>query len=378
MKISLVFVITGLGTGGAEMMLLKLLERIDRSRFDVHVISLATLGDIGPHIQALGIGVEALGMRGGLPSPLRFLRLVRRLRALRPDVVQTWMYHADLLGGLAARWTGLRRVVWGIRNTNLDSDKTKWTTRAVVRLCSGLSTRLPVRIVSCSDAAVRVHAALGYDAGKMRVIPNGFDLSRFVPDAPMRTAVRAELGLAGDAPLVGMVARYDPMKNHAGFIQAAAAIRQQVPAACFVMVGLGVDAANPALAGAIAAADLGGSVRLLGQRRDIARLMAALDVLALPSHGEAFPNVLGEAMACGVPCVTTDVGDAAYIVGATDQVVPPGDMAALADRIVRLLGLEPSAFEQLRRDARARVDALFEIGRVVRQYEDLYAELVRG
>jgi len=359
-------------------MLLKLLERLDRSRFEVRVISLTTLGDIGPRIQGLGIGVEALGMRPQWPSPWRFMRLAQRLQSLQPDVVQTWLYHADLIGGLAARRAGMRRIVWGIRNTNLDPDKTKWTTRAVVRLCSWLSGRLPVRIVSCSDVAARAHAQRGYDPRKMVVIPNGFDLSRFVPDGRLRPKVRAELGLAPDVPLVGMVARYDPMKNQAGFIQAAAAVRQQLPAAHFVMIGLGVDAANPELSAAISAAGLDGAVHMLGLRQDIPRLMAALDVLALPSHGEAFPNVLGEAMACGVPCVTTDVGDAAYIVGASGQVVPVGDMDALAGKIIMLLTMGPAALEQIGQEARARISELFEIGRVVRQYEDLYAELVRG
>ena len=378
MKVSLVFVITGLGTGGAETMLLKLLEQLDRGRFEAHVISLTTLGDIGPRIQALGIGVEALGMHPLQPSPWRFMWLVRRLKALQPDVVQTWMYHADLIGGLAARWAGVRRVVWGIRNTNLDPDKTKWTTRAVVRLCSRLSGHLPMKIVSCSDVAARVHGQRGYDAGKMLVIPNGFDLSRFVPDARCRPQVRAELGLAPGVPLVGMVARCDPMKNHMGFIQAAAAVRQQLPAAHFVMIGGGVDVGNASLSAAISAADLGGAVHLLGLRHDIPRLMAALDVLALPSHGEAFPNVLGEAMACGVPCVTTDVGDAAYIVGTSGHVVPVGDMAALADKIVQLLRLGPALLEQRRIDARVRIGELFDIRRVVRQYEDLYAALALG
>jgi len=210
------------------------------------------------------------------------------------------------------------------------------------------------------------------------VIPNGFDLSRFVPDQRMRHEVRAELGLTPDAPLIGMVGRYDPIKNHTGFIQAAKRIRQQVPAAHFVLVGMGVDAANPELSAALATAGLGGAVHMLGLRQDIPRLMAALDVLALPSHGEAFPNVLGEAMACGVPCVTTDVGDAAYIVGPSGQVVPVGEMEALADKVVQLLSLEPAAMEQLRQQARARISELFEIGGVVSQYERLYAGLVGG
>jgi len=378
MKIKVAFVITGLSTGGAEMMMFKLLERLDRDRFEPHVISLTNLGEMGVRIRGLGIPVEVLGLRRSLSAPWRLMRLARQLRQLRPDVVQTWMYHADLLGGLAAWRAGLRCVVWGIRNTNLDPDKTRWTTRAMAYLSSCLSTRLPLKIVSCSEVAARVHVQRGYDPRKMMVIPNGFDLSRFVPDQRMRHEVRAELGLTPDAPLIGMVGRYDPIKNHTGFIQAAKRIRQQVPAAHFVLVGMGVDAANPELSAALATAGLGGAVHMLGLRQDIPRLMAALDVLALPSHGEAFPNVLGEAMACGVPCVTTDVGDAAYIVGPSGQVVPVGEMEALADKVVQLLSLEPAAMEQLRQQARARISELFEIGGVVSQYERLYAGLVGG
>lgn len=372
----IVFIITGLSTGGAETMLLKLLERLDRNRFALHVISLTTLGEIGPRIAALGIPVEAMGIQPGLPSPITFLRLVRQIRRVKPDVVHTWLYHADLLGGLAARLAGVSAIGWCIRNSNLDKDKTKFSTRAVVGLCARLSTWVPSQILSCSEEARQVHVALGYAAEKMRVVPNGFDLARFKPDGDARSALRAELGLADSTPLVGLIARFDPQKNHAGFFEAASMLHQQMPHVHFVLAGHGIERNNAILMRAINKAGVLANTHLLGLRNDTPRLMAALDVLASSSYGEAFPNVLGEAMACGVPCAVTDVGDSAYIVGDTGRVVASGDMAGLALALQALLVLPPSEKAALSERARARVAAHFEIGKIVRQYEDFYETLL--
>ena len=371
MKVALI--ITGLATGGAEMMLHKLLQNIDRSRFEPTVISLMDKGEIGPRIEALGIPVYALGMRRGLPNPLMVLRLARLLRQLQPSLVHTWMYHADLMGGLAARLAGCRRVIWCLRHSNLSKTENKRSTLAVVRLCAQLSGWLPVQILSCSQRAKEVHAAVGYADEKIHVIPNGFDLSHFAPNATARASLCAELGLPPDAPLVGMVARFDAQKNHLGFVQAAAQLLQQSPRAHFVLAGTGVDSSNVALRAAIAAhPGLQARMHLLGRRDDVPRLMAALDVLASPSHGEAFPNVLGEAMACGVPCVVTDAGDSGEIVGNTGRVVVVGDMAAMAQQLLDVLHLPAADRATLGRRARARVQAEYEISHVAGLYQAFY------
>ncbi len=374
MKIA--FVITDLSTGGAETMLLKLLQHLDRRHFEPHVFSLTTEGEIGPRIADLQIPVLTLGMRSGLPNPGRVLALTRYLRRLAPDVVQTWMYHADLIGGLAARLAGCGKVAWAIRNSNLDEQLTKRSTSLVVKVCASLSFWLPAQILSCSTRAGTVHAAAGYRADKIHVIPNGFDLGRFRPDAAARQSVRAELGVPPETPLVGLIARYDPQKNHAGFIEAAALVHANMPESHFLLAGSGVDADNVALHEAIRAQALGSSVHLLGRRDDMPRLMAALDVLASSStYGEAFPNVLGEAMACGVPCVVTDVGDSAEIVGETGRVVQVGDLDGLAHHIVDVLRLPSAQRTALGLQARARVQANYEIGQVARLYEVCYERL---
>jgi glycosyltransferase involved in cell wall biosynthesis len=371
--IKITLIITNLATGGAETMLLKLLEKLDRSRFTTTVVSLIGLGEIGPRIQALGIPVHALDMaRGGVPNPLMVLRLARLLRQLQPDVVHTWMYHADLLGGLAARLAGCRRVIWGVRHSNLSKELNKRSTLWVVKTCALLSRRVPAQIISCSQRAKEVHAAVGYAVDKLHVIPNGFDLDRFIPDAAARASVRAELGLSSATPLVGLIARFDSQKNHLGFIEAAAQVRAQRPDVHFVLAGTEVNAANAALNAAIAAKGLQAHMHLLGRRGDVPRLMAALDVLASSSHGEAFPNVLGEAMACEVPCVVTDAGDSAEIVGSTGRVVAVGDMPALAQQLLEVLRLPATERVALGKQARACVQAHYEIGHVAGLYQAFY------
>ncbi len=357
------------------MMLLKVLEHLD-ARFSLHVISLTSLGEIGPRIQALGIPVEALGMRPGRANLLAFFRLVRRLRALKPEVVHTWMYHADLLGGLAARLAGVGAIGWCVRHSNFDRDKTKLLTRVVVGACARVSSWIPDRILCCSEVARQIHVECGYAADKMVVVPNGFDLALFQSDPQARTAVRSELGVGADIPLIGLIGRFDPQKNHAGFIQAAGLLHRRLPTVRFVLAGKGIDEGNDELVRAMEAAGVGNVMHLLGLRSDMPRLMAALDVLASSSDGEAFPNVLGEAMACGVPCAVTDVGDSAYIVGNTGRVVPSGDMAGLASAMESLLILSSDDRRALGEQARSRVAEYFEIGLVVKRYEVFYEELV--
>jgi glycosyltransferase involved in cell wall biosynthesis len=374
----IVFIATNLTTGGAEMMLLKLLQNIDRRRFEPYVISLRSKGEVGPRIESLGIPVFALDMNPGLPNPLKVLLLIRQLHKIQPDLVQTWMYHADLLGGLTARLAGCQHVVWGLRNSNLDGKLTKRSTLMVVKACAVLSSCLPAQILSCSARAAEVHATVGYRADKMLVIPNGFDLGRFQPDDEARTSIRTELGVAAETSLVGLMARYDAQKNHAGFIEAAAQIRQQHSEVHFVLAGGGIDNSNAVLNDLINAHGLEPYVHLMGRRDDMPRLMAALDVLASSSsYGEAFPNVLGEAMACGVPCVVTDVGDSIAIVGNTGRVVQSGDMPGLARQIVMLLRLLPEEKLELSRKARERVEKYYEIGHVAKLYQAFYEQLVQ-
>lgn len=368
-------VITGLGVGGAEVMLLRLLSRTDRDQFQPTVISLTDHGVLGEQIESLGIPVYGLGMRPNRPDPRALGHLVRQLRRDQPDLVQTWLYHADLLGGLAAQVAGRVPIAWGVHNTNLAPAINKRGTLLVSQLCARLSAWLPTAIVYCSEATKQAHLAIGYRPEKSVVIPNGFDLDLFRPNAAARVEVRHELGLPIDVPLIGLVARYHPAKGHRTFVEAArllAACRSDVH---FVLVGDGVDWENHELAGWIDATGPRDRFHLLGRRRDAPRLQASFDLGTSSSAGESLSLVVGEAMACAVPCVVTDVGGSAYLVGDTGRVVPPGDAAALAAGWHDLLALDPAARADLGRRARQRIADHFGLPQIVRHYEQLYERL---
>lgn len=366
------FVITGLSTGGAEMMLLKLMQQSPVLR-QGRVIALRGGGEMAARFRELGVEVESLGMRPGVPDIAAFLRLYRLIRHFSPDVVSTWMYHADLFGGLAA-WLAGVPVVWGVHHSNLEYGGVGHLTRWVARACAALSGRVPFSIACCSFKARDVHAKAGYRLEKMVVIPNGFDLALFKPDADMARTIKSELGLPPEVRLVGLFGRYIEIKNHTGFIEAARLLSQTHPDVHFLLAGAHVDSSNSGLVAQIRQAEITDRVHLLGLRDDIPRLTAALDVAVLTSWGEAFPNVLGEAMACGVPCVTTDVGDARHIVGNTGVVVAIGDMQAVALGIARLLGLSRIEREALSQQVRSRVEEKFGISVVAAQYEKVFAD----
>lgn len=375
-RIKLYHIITGLDTGGAEMMLYKLLSRIDRKAFEVEVVSLTDIGPIGQRIQGLEVPVRALGMRRGIPSAAHIMRLASWLRHGCPHIVQTWMYHADLAGGLAGRLAGHERIAWNIRQSDLVANSSKRSTIWTIKTCAHLSRRVPARIVCCSQASERIHTALGYAAEKMVVIPNGFDLAAYHPDPVARLSVRQELGLPEHAPLIGLVGRFHPQKDHQTFVQAVALLRARLPDVHFALCGDGIDSNNPQLTSWIEDAGVGDRCHLLGRRNDIPRISAALDILASSSaFGEGFPNVVGEAMACGVPCVVTDVGDSALIVGETGKVVPIRCPERLAAAWGELIEAGAEARARLGRSARCRVEEHFSLPTITRRYEQFYKEL---
>ena len=370
--VRVVFIITGLATGGAENMLLNLLSRFDRTNLHCHVISLTDMGVIGVRLAALGFTVEALGMNRRFPDPVRFLRLRRRLRQIKPEVVQTWLYHADLIGGLAARMAKIRTIIWGVRSADFLQGPVSFSTRLVVSLCTKASSWLPDRILYNSHKGRAHHEKIGYAARGAVVIPNGVDVETFRPNGQARQEVRAELGLSSTTPLIGFISRFDYLKNHEGFIQAAGLLHREMPAVHFVLAGQDVEWSNPVIKGAIERAGVTEVCHLLGRRTDIPRLTAALDVQGLTSWSEAFPNVLIEAMACGVPCVSTDVGDAAAILGDTGRVVRPGDMEGFAQACAELLRLSHDQRRCLGEQSRAKAITEFGLQAVVKQYEALY------
>jgi glycosyltransferase involved in cell wall biosynthesis len=370
-------IITGLDAGGAETMLHKLLSRLIMAGVCNEVICLTSGGPMEDKIRALGVPVKALGMGRGRLGLIRFAELVRRLRKSRPDLVQTWMYHADLVGGVAARLAGCRSIVWNIRHSNLDSKLNRRHTLWAARLCSVLSKSIPTRIICNSEGSARIHAEFGYAGDRMIVIPNGFDLKYFRPMPEVRAEVRMEFGLPEHALLVGLIARYHPQKDHGNFLQAAAKVVSVNTGVAFLLVGKDVEPGNVEIETLLDRYSLRDRVHLLGHREDIPRLTAALDVACSSSLGEGFPNAIGEALAAGIPCVVTDVGDSGFLVGAAGMVVPSGNSVALAGALLSILGMDYETRRSLGNAGRERVMSKFNLQAVTDEYLNLYHSVTR-
>jgi glycosyltransferase involved in cell wall biosynthesis len=368
-------VITGLNVGGAETMLYRLICHMDRGRFDTEVISLTDLGPIGKQIQDLGISVRCLSMNRKAPNPLAFFQLSRLLRKSRPQVVQTWMMHSDLLGGLAALVAGRFPVVWGVHQMPLDPAFSNCRSKMTVRCCVKLSTKIPSKIVCCSNATMNTYAALGYPRGSMVVIPNGFDLTTLYRDDEGGKAIRAELDLSENTPIVGLVARFHPQKDHMTFFRAADLLIRRLPAVHFVLCGDGVTLTETILRELVASSASPGSFHLLGRRNDVRRVISAFTVATLASASEAFPLSIGEAMCCETTCVATDVGDVRKIVGTTGRIVPAGNAVALSQAWFDLLSMSSLARRNLGRAARDRVGRKFSLRSIVSKYQTLYEEV---
>ncbi|MFK4765856.1 glycosyltransferase [Desulfobaculum sp. SPO524] len=425
-----VHIITGLGVGGAETSLARLAPRLARRGVVQQVVSLLPPGPLAAPLEAAGVPVASLHLRRGAPSPAALWRLVRLLRRENPDVVQTWLYHADLLGLVAAGLARRGQVVWNIRCADMDLSRYARTTAWTVAACARLSGR-PAAVVTNSGRAAWYHThKLGYHPRRVEVIPNGFDGEVFRPESPptsppshssehspehlpqqssdlpqnqfINPSLESSLkqapeghvehaqdgglapgarrrreawGIGPEAFVIGMAARFDPMKGHDVLAQALGRLGPESGVVC-VLCGEGMEASNAELVALLDSAGASAMVRLVGRQEDMPGFYTALDVAVTASHTESFPNAVGEAMACGVPCVVTDVGDAAEIVAETGLVVAPGAPEDLA-RAIRAMRDMPRQDRQRRGAvARERVLLCYGVDVMTEKYMRLYQSLV--
>ncbi len=377
-KKQIVHIITGLDVGGAEMMLYKLLAEMKNSDYRVAVISLKDKGEIGERISALGIPVYCINMQARKLNIIGCWRLIRLFRQLKPALIQSWMYHANIMSTFARFFAARKAVlIWNIRNSLPDlSYLSKDKYRLLIRLGRHFSF-LPDKIIYNAMTSAKQHEKLGYLASKTQIIPNGFLCDTFSPSLENRQVIRSEWGIDDDAILIGVVARYHEIKDHHNFIQAAAKIRQSYSGKVkFLLTGNQIDKSNKVLYDEIVANDLVQHMCLLGERDDIPHVMAALDILVSSSWQEGFSNSIGEAMACGVPCVVTDVGDSAYIVAETGVAVPPKQPDALAQACLEIIAQPKQQRETLGTQARNRILEFFTIQKIAEQYRSLYKDLI--
>lgn len=371
-------VITALNFGGAEAMLAKLVDqhRIRANGPQSAVLSLLPLGRVGRQMADSGVPVETLDLTNLRHLPGAMMRLARIVRRHDPDLIQGWMYH----GNIAAIWAAKAArvnvpMLWNIRHSLQDIRTEKWTSRMVIDMGAFLSGR-PQATIYNSAASVTQHVGYGYCADRTVVIPNGFDHQLFRPDGSeeaSRALLEARFGISREPIIIAVIARHHPMKDHATAIEAVGRARQMGHDIHLLMAGEGTDNLPSDLQAACHHFFPPHRLSLLGDRRDVAEWLPGCDIVALASAwGEGFPNILGEAMACGVPCVATDVGDSRTIMGEAGICVAPGDSAGMAAALASLARIGKDARRQIGRVGRHRVIDEFSLPAIASRYAALY------
>lgn len=367
--IHILFLIRDLESGGAQRQLIELVKGLDKTHFRVTVVTFYEGGFFSHEVAAdESVTMISLDKRGRWDNVGFLWRFWQLVCAMQPDILHGYMNLANLFCFLVGKATGTT-VVWGLRSTTEGLD---WMDRVAFRLCAVLS-RFSDAIIVNSHTGNQYHVNHGYNPGRITVVPNGINTILFHPDNSTRQYLRRLIGLRLDSIIIGMVARYDPMKGHSTFLQAAHLLHHNQYPAQFVLIGEGMSPDNPELWHLVCHYDLEQHVHLLDKRRDVAQIISGFDIITLPSaFGEGFPNVIGEAMACGVPCVVTDIGDSASIVGETGVVIPPGSARALAAAWIIALAADTP---DLREQRRQRIVEHFSVERMVQRTETVLLAL---
>ena len=371
----IVHIITGLGDGGAEHVLYKI------CKYDIinkHlVISLKGPGKYFSLLNKLGIKVYFLNIR--FFSIHKFIFLIKLLRSIKPDIVQTWLVHADFLGSIAARLAGIKKILWNIRYSNIEIGKAKFTTILIIKILSILSYLIPRFIITVSKKAKKIYEIEGYNKRIFKFIPNGYDLSILKVNKLQKINFKRKIKIKNKIPLIGNVARYDPQKDHLNLLNALALIRLKNINFFCVLIGSNIDKNNIDLISNIKKLKLSNHIKLLGQTDNISEVMNGLDVHVLSSrYGEGFPNVVAESMACGTPCIVTDVGDSAFVVGKTGWVVPPKNSTRLAKVIEKVLNEKnTSKWNKRCNKAQLRIKKKFSISKMIKLYNDVWIKVYK-
>lgn len=369
--------ITDLSPDGAQRTLLRLAQQLEGRGFKNRIIALKGGGELAPKVSLSGLRVDELSFAPGAGSVVGLWKLQRIIREWQPDTIQGWMYHGNVAALVATRLARWRApVLWNVRRSLYEESTDKAATAMLIRIGARMS-RGASGIVYCAELAADQHEGIGFDPRKRIVVPNGFDVQRFRPTDEYRARLRAELGLPTSTVLVGAAGRYHVQKDWPNFFRAAARVRRELPEVHFVGIGRGVTHANEEIVRALYGLGLRARFHLLGERHDMPQLLSALDLFVSSSLNEGFSNVLGEALACGLPCVSTDAGGARELLSQLGEdghglVVPRMDSVALGRAIVRVLSLPESAQTRLSQRGRALIVEGYSLEAMVSRYAQVY------
>ncbi|MBF0567381.1 MAG: glycosyltransferase [Nitrospirae bacterium] len=374
-KIRVFFLIQTLDTGGAERQLIELVKALDKDKFSVTVGAFSSGGAFQSELEGVkGVRVMSFGQRGRW-DPVPIFRILNEALRIRPDIVHGYMGVANEIATLVGRAVGAK-VVWGLLSSDMDFSLYHWVSGFMFKVGAALS-RVPDLIIANSEAGRRHHTSSGYHAARMIVIHNGIDTERFRPIEGAKQAQRRQWNIPQGTKLIGIFGRLDPIKDHRTFLRAAAILSAQRPDVRFVCVGSGEKEFAAGLKDEAREGALDGRVIWAGWVADIIGAYNAMDIVTSSSISEGLSNVICEAMACGVPCVVTDVGDSGLIVGGTGVAVAKKDPAAMAEAWNTMLNWPEAKMSECRTMARARIEDFFSARQMSAKTEAALIKLVR-
>lgn len=366
-------IITGLERGGAETLLYQFCK-YDKE-YDHIVISLSGSQDYGIMLRQIKIPLHTLNFSNSKVNLRGLYKLYKLIKKIKPDVIQTWMVHADIIGGLVGRLAGIKNIFWGVHHSALVEGKSKKITMLIIKINAFLSYFIPKKIIYCAENSREKQESIGFKKNNGVVIFNGYDTEIFNENFHLIKKFRDELNISDNTFLIGHVGSYSPLKDQINLIEALSILKQKHIDFKAVLVGSNLDNSNLELVSSIDKKELGDSIYLLGRRDDIPTIMNGIDLFILSSISEAFPNVLNEAMACGTPCVSTNVGDASYILGETGWIVPAKDPKALSESVSEAI-IEKLSSKSLwlhrKKACRERIVENFSLVDMIQKYKDVW------
>ena len=375
--ISILFLINSLHQGGAERQLVALLQGLDRKQFHAIVVTYYQGGAWEETVRQMpGVDLHCLCLRNRFDLAGMFSALSRIIRRTRPDILYGLLGDACTLALIHGRVFGRRKVIWGLRATNMDFRRYSLSSGWVYRLNAYLSKQVD-RIIANSWAGSEYHACQGYARDRIVVIPNGIDTGYFRPQPEEGAVLRRDWGFGMETPVIGRIGRLDPMKDYPTFLKAAAKLIHKRPEVRFAIVGGGSDQMRHDLQTMARTQGLGESVLWLGPREDLPAIYSACAFTSSSSSfGEGFPNVVAESLACEVPCVATDVGDSAGVVGPGGIIVPAKNPAAMVEVWDQILSLSQEERQQMGQEGRKHVLENFSVQQMVHATEKVFLDVV--
>lgn len=362
--IRVIHIIVGLGSGGAENMLLKVLKYSNYEEYYHEVISLTDIGTLGAEIQERGIKVHCLNLKAK-----NFFSSIVRVKNICEnfDIINTWMYHSDFIGFIVGKILCKKKLIWNVRHSNLELKTNKLRTLLIAKINAILAHKVDM-ITYNSEKAYETHSKFGYNNKKSIVVENGFELEKFKFDPFSRDRLRRELKLNDVEKVLITVGRWNIQKDYNTLIKGLAKVKKNNADIKMIMVGKDLEDNNKELVALISKYNLNDNIILLGLRKDIPQLLSVADIYISSSQGESFSNAIGEAMACELPCIVTDTGDSKKIVGDSGSVINVKDYGALADKIDEMF--KRDKLDEMGKIARERIIKNYEIRNVVKKYEE--------